>query len=225
MGMIRKTGPGMQMGAAGASLPHNMPHNDENSFEDGNDPFGDTPFTESLEIESAIKNAFGPDFSKLETITPPDPDAPIQKLQFGKGVTMTLLNFDKMDSPAPTPQPIPIPIAPTTVPATPQEAVQMTDLVESFTFPNGATIYLKNGQLHRDNGPAIEFPGGMGSVFFQHGRLHRDNGPAISWPYQEDCQWFKHGIKISSTYQTQDNIKLLRMKMFNGKLKSNKPQD
>lgn len=221
--MIGKSGSRMQMGAVGASITSNTPRNDEDSFGDCNDPFEDTPYPESLELESAVKNAFGPDFSKLDTITPPDVEAPIQKLQFGKGVTMTLLNFDKMDSPATAPTPKAI--APPAVPPTPQEAAPMKDYVESFTFPNGATIYLKNGQLHRDNGPAIEFPGGMGLVFFQHGKLHRDNGPAIHWPYEDDCQWYKHGIKISSTHQTKDNIKLLRMKMANDKLKSNKPKD
>lgn len=219
MGNIYKTGRGMQMGAAGASIPRNEA---QSSDDEGYDPFGDSPFPSSLDFDNTIKNAIAPDFSHLN-ITPPESEAPIQKFQFGKGVTMTLLNFNKMDSSTPAEQPIPL--APTSIPKTQQESISTPDLVESFTFPNGTTIYLKNGQLHRDDGPAIEFPGGMGSVFFQHGRLHRNNGPAISWPYEEDCQWFKHGMRIRSTHETKDNIKMLREKMLNEKFKSNTPQD
>ena len=221
MGNIYKTGQSMQMGAAGASIPRNET---ASSDDEGYDPFGGAAFPPSLDFDSTIKNAIAPDFSHLN-ITPSESEAPIHKLQFGKGVTMTLLNFSKMDSSTPTEQQVPPNPTLIPTPQAQQEPVSMPDLVESFTFPNGTTIYLKNGQLHRDNGPAIEFPGGMGSVFFQHGRLHRNNGPAISWPYEEDCQWFKHGMRIRSTYETKDNIKMLREKMLNEKLKPNKPQD
>ena len=34
------------------------------------------------------------------------------------------------------------------------------------------------GQLHRDDGPAVEYADG-GKLWFQNNRLHRTNGPAV----------------------------------------------
>ena len=42
-----------------------------------------------------------------------------------------------------------------------------------------AQVYLKNGQYHREKGPAIVFPG-VGEIWFKDGRVHREGGlPAI----------------------------------------------
>lgn len=40
------------------------------------------------------------------------------------------------------------------------------------------TFYLKDDELHRDDGPAIVFGNGI-EFWFKEGKLHRDNGPAI----------------------------------------------
>jgi hypothetical protein len=42
----------------------------------------------------------------------------------------------------------------------------------------GDLFYLKDGNLHREDGPAIEFEDGV-YWWMQKGKLHRDNGPAI----------------------------------------------
>lgn len=224
MAMIRKTGPSMHIGATSAKLaqqPDSQQHSTEENdpFGEGYDPFGFGSDSPSNDFDSAIKNAFGNDFSRLDTTMKPEAEAPIKKLQFGKGVTMTLLNFGKQEQNTPAPN-MPAPIEPKPVAVAPQP-----DCIESYTFPNGTTIHLKNGMLHRENGPAIEFPGGMGSVYFLEGNLHRDNGPAIHWPYEDDCQWYKHGTKVLSVYQTKDNIKLLRMKMTHSQTNKNKPTE
>lgn len=43
---------------------------------------------------------------------------------------------------------------------------------------DGDIFYLQNDELHRDDGPAIEFANGI-QWWMQRGKLHRENGPAI----------------------------------------------
>ncbi len=51
--------------------------------------------------------------------------------------------------------------------------------------------YDADGQIHRDGGPAVEYPDG-GAEWWQSGQLHRDDGPAVETPtgYRE---WWQHG--------------------------------
>jgi len=53
--------------------------------------------------------------------------------------------------------------------------------------------YDKNGQFHRENGPAIEYRNGT-KEWWWHGYLHRVDGPAV-----EDANgskfWYRHGIR------------------------------
>lgn len=50
--------------------------------------------------------------------------------------------------------------------------------------------WYKNGQYHRENGPAIELPNG-GSSWYHEGKLHRVDGPAIIFHDYE--AWYKEG--------------------------------
>ena len=40
---------------------------------------------------------------------------------------------------------------------------------------------LKNGQLHRENGPAIERADDGDKEWYLNGKYHREDGPAIEW--------------------------------------------
>ena len=59
------------------------------------------------------------------------------------------------------------------------------------------TIYYKNenGQFHRLNGPAIEYPYGT-KEWYINGRLHREDGPAKIWGNGVTEYWLNH-IKYS----------------------------
>lgn len=46
------------------------------------------------------------------------------------------------------------------------------------------------GRLHREDGPAI-YNNGMKEWYF-HGHRHRDNGPAVEWPNGQKFWWI-HG--------------------------------
>ena len=49
------------------------------------------------------------------------------------------------------------------------------------------------GELHRDNGPAVEYKSGS-RAWFQNGKLHRTDGPAVVWSDGEEV-WFQNGLR------------------------------
>jgi hypothetical protein len=66
---------------------------------------------------------------------------------------------------------------------------------DSFTgiaeYPDGAKFWYKEGNLHREDGPAREFSGGK-KEWYKEGILHREDGPAVEFldGYKE---WYKEG--------------------------------
>jgi hypothetical protein len=51
--------------------------------------------------------------------------------------------------------------------------------------------HTESGQLHREDGPAIEHANGA-SLWYQRGQLHREDGPAIEWPNGHK-EWWLNG--------------------------------
>lgn len=47
--------------------------------------------------------------------------------------------------------------------------------------PNGAQEWYRHGELHRVDGPAVIHPNGT-QEWYRHNQLHRDDGPAITYP-------------------------------------------
>jgi hypothetical protein len=45
---------------------------------------------------------------------------------------------------------------------------------------DGTKYYFKNGKLHREDGPAIEYADGD-IAYYKNGNLHREDGPAIEY--------------------------------------------
>lgn len=58
-------------------------------------------------------------------------------------------------------------------------------------FANGYKEWYKNGKLHREDGSAIEYSDGR-KYWYINGKLHRDNGPAIEYT-DGDKFWYKNG--------------------------------
>ncbi len=44
----------------------------------------------------------------------------------------------------------------------------------------GVRRWYQNEQLHREDGPAVEYPDGT-AYWYRHGRKHREDGPAVSY--------------------------------------------
>ena len=53
------------------------------------------------------------------------------------------------------------------------------------------------GQLHRKNGPAVEYRDGY-VAWYQCGMIHRTNGPAIEW-HDGSRQWFLYGREYTES--------------------------
>lgn len=71
----------------------------------------------------------------------------------------------------------------------------MIHIVKS-TDADGVKRYIK-GVLHREDGPAVEYPNGL-KLWFVDGELHRTDGPAIECPNGVNG-WFLKGKNMSES--------------------------
>ena len=53
---------------------------------------------------------------------------------------------------------------------------------------DGAKRWFLNGELHREDGPAVEIADGN-KYWFLHGEYHREDGPAVEWA-NGDKEWW-----------------------------------
>ena len=65
-------------------------------------------------------------------------------------------------------------------------------------------FYNSDGQLHRTNGPAIEYANGT-KYWYQNGACHRIDGPAIEWDSGGKA-WFING-KILTEDEFKEAVK------------------
>ena len=56
---------------------------------------------------------------------------------------------------------------------------------------NGSTFWYQNNQLHRKDGPAVEYAGGT-KFWYRNGQFHREDGPAIEYA-NGDKAWYRNG--------------------------------
>jgi hypothetical protein len=66
----------------------------------------------------------------------------------------------------------------------------------------GTKQWFRDGELHRVNGPAIEYANGD-RVWFFKGHLHRTNGPAVEY-INGDKYWYLNGVEYP-----EDQFRLL----------------
>jgi hypothetical protein len=59
---------------------------------------------------------------------------------------------------------------------------------------NGDKEWYLNGQLHRTNGAAVEWPNGT-KKWYSNGQLHRTNGAAVEWPNGRK-EWWLNGCEV-----------------------------
>ena len=62
---------------------------------------------------------------------------------------------------------------------------------EMSVGPTGTKQWFLNGNLHREDGPAIEWPDGS-KEWYLHGKCHREDGPAVEFADGEK-QWYLNG--------------------------------
>jgi hypothetical protein len=77
-------------------------------------------------------------------------------------------------------------------------------------YSNRIEYHNKQGQLHREDGPAVEWKSGI-KEWYINGERHREDGPAI------DCSdgsktWYLNGIYYSSEEEWQQEVTRLKLK-------------
>ena len=65
------------------------------------------------------------------------------------------------------------------------------NLIQVKTEPDGSKCWYRNGQLHREDGPAVEWANGD-KFWYRNGQLHREDGPAEEWA-DGDKFWYRNG--------------------------------
>jgi len=68
---------------------------------------------------------------------------------------------------------------------------------------NGDKYWYRNGRLHRDDGPAIETSGGS-KYWYRNGRLHRDDGPAIELANGNEY-WCRNGKRLKQKSRSAES--------------------
>ena len=69
----------------------------------------------------------------------------------------------------------------------------MSDYIkyEVKVYANGDKSWCLNGELHRIDGPAIEFASGD-KIWYKNGKYHREDGPALEYTDGSKI-WYKNG--------------------------------
>jgi len=65
---------------------------------------------------------------------------------------------------------------------------------------DGAQLWYRNGQLHREDGPAAV--SGVYRAWHRNGQLHRDDGPAVVC-HDGSQLWYRRGIFVKRDSSTQ----------------------
>ena len=65
----------------------------------------------------------------------------------------------------------------------------------AIEYSDGAKCWYRNGKLHREDGPAIEYAG-RSKVWIQNSRRHRMDGPAVEYTNGRKM-WFINGEELT----------------------------
>jgi len=71
-----------------------------------------------------------------------------------------------------------------------EESRDVNDTIEVDEV--GTSRWYRNGQLHREDGPAVVESDGTGIRWFRNGELHREDGPAFIDP-KDGERWYRNG--------------------------------
>ena len=78
-------------------------------------------------------------------------------------------------------------------------------------WANGTRHWYQNGVKHRENGPAIESVNGH-KLWLQNGLLHRTDGPAVEW-CDGDKRWYINGEELTEAEFNQ-RVKMPEQEVF-----------
>ena len=78
-------------------------------------------------------------------------------------------------------------------------------------YANGSKSWFINGELHRDNGPACEYANGD-KYWYLNDLLHREDGPAAEYA-NGDNYWYYRGNHIDCK-DNQEFLRIIKLKIF-----------
>ena len=70
-------------------------------------------------------------------------------------------------------------------------------------------FWFKNGLLHREDGPAIEYASGS-KFWYKNGECHREDGPAVEFS-DGDKSWFCVGIEYTDEQTWKIAIRKIKL--------------
>jgi len=77
----------------------------------------------------------------------------------------------------------------------------------------GTKYWYLNGQLHREDGPAVEeYDGYKYKVWYLHGQRHRLDGPAIEYA-GGNKRWYYHG-ELINCFSQEEFERLIKLKFL-----------
>ena len=81
----------------------------------------------------------------------------------------------------------------------------------TVTVYENATHWYLNGQLHREDGPAVEYADGA-KHWYLNGEWHREDGPAVEYADGRKF-WFLNGIRMTQEEHAQQTQPVLELTM------------
>jgi len=66
----------------------------------------------------------------------------------------------------------------------------------AIEYPNILKVWYQNGKYHREDGPAVEYSNGD-KEWYQNGKRHRVDGPAVDYVTIGKQGWYVNGIKYT----------------------------
>jgi hypothetical protein len=66
----------------------------------------------------------------------------------------------------------------------------------AIEWADGGKWWYRNGPCHRDDGPAVEYADGT-KAWYRNGLCHRDDGPAFEWVSGSEA-WYREGLPMEA---------------------------
>lgn len=73
-------------------------------------------------------------------------------------------------------------------------------------FPDGSKFWYLNGKYHREDMPALEYSNGL-KIWYLNGEYHRVGGPSIEWKDGDKC-WHIHNRSYRLESYCEEVIRL-----------------
>jgi len=72
---------------------------------------------------------------------------------------------------------------------------------------------LPNGNLHREDGPAVEYSNGSRQWWYLNGQLHREDGPAVEYTNGYKV-WWLNGIEYTESSEYKCEMRSRKLKLL-----------